>query len=108
MTSFTESVVEKAALAWLESTGWSVKNGAEIAPGELFAERADYGQVVLEKRLRDTLVRLNPEGSPIGKMAENEGESHALAALYDTFLSQLISGELRIIDAEKILWKQSC
>ena len=56
----TESVVEQAALAWLESIGWTVRNGAEIAPGELAAERADYGQVVLEQRLRDALARLNP------------------------------------------------
>ena len=60
MTSFTESVVEEAALAWLESLGWSVRHGLEIAPGELGAERADYAQVVLEARLRDALARLNP------------------------------------------------
>lgn len=58
--SFTESTVEQAALAWLESLGWVVKHGSEIAPGELFAERHDYGQVVLEQRLRDALARLNP------------------------------------------------
>ncbi len=44
MTSFTESVVEQAALAWLESVGWRVRNGAEIAPGEPAAERDDYGR----------------------------------------------------------------
>ena len=48
MTAFTESVVEEAALAWLESLGWPVTHGPEIAPGEPAAERADYGQVVLE------------------------------------------------------------
>ena len=31
MTSFTESVVEQAALAWLESLGWTVKHGPSIA-----------------------------------------------------------------------------
>lgn len=31
--TFTESVVEQAALAWLESAGWRVRNGDEIAPG---------------------------------------------------------------------------
>ena len=36
----TESVVEQAALAWLESVGWSVQYGAEIAPGELAANAA--------------------------------------------------------------------
>ncbi len=28
----TESVVEEAALAWLEATGWRVANGPDIAP----------------------------------------------------------------------------
>ena len=57
----TESVVEQAALAWLESTGWQVVNGAEIAPGEPDAERDNYGQVALERRLRDALARNNPK-----------------------------------------------
>ncbi len=57
----TESVIEQAALAWVESLGYEVKHGLEIAPGELFAERTDYGQVVLEQRLHDSLVRLNPQ-----------------------------------------------
>lgn len=60
MPKLTESTVEDAALAWLESVGWQVRNGAEIAPGELAAERDDYGQVVLAQRLRDALARLNP------------------------------------------------
>ena len=35
---FTESVVEQAALAWLESLGYAVKHGPDIAPGELAAD----------------------------------------------------------------------
>ena len=34
-TSFTESVIEDAALVWLESLGYAIKHGPEIAPGEL-------------------------------------------------------------------------
>jgi type I restriction enzyme R subunit len=34
LQGFTESVVEQAALAWLESLGWSVKRGPEVAAGE--------------------------------------------------------------------------
>ncbi len=60
MSTFTESEVEQAALDWLENLGFAVKHGPEIAPGELAAERVDYGQVVLETRLRDALARLNP------------------------------------------------
>ena len=59
MMAFSESVVEEAALAWLASAGWRVRNGAEIAPGEPAAERDNYGQVVLAQRLRDALARLN-------------------------------------------------
>ena len=55
MTSFTESVVEQAALAWLESVGCQVRNGANIAPGEPAAERGDYGQALLAQRLRASL-----------------------------------------------------
>lgn len=57
--TFSESVVEDATLGSLESLGWAVKHGPETAPGELAAERGDYGQVVLERRLRDALARLN-------------------------------------------------
>ena len=56
---FTEHVVEQAALAWLEALGYDVLSGPEIAPGELAAEREEYGQVILERRLRQALELLN-------------------------------------------------
>ena len=43
MTNFTESIVEEAALAWLEEMGYTILHGPEIAPGEAGAEREDYG-----------------------------------------------------------------
>ncbi|MDX2206161.1 MAG: type I restriction endonuclease subunit R [Gemmatimonadales bacterium] len=61
MTPFTESVVEEAALAWLEGIGWRTAHGPDIAPDMPAAERADYATVVLAQRLRDALARLNPE-----------------------------------------------
>ena len=57
----TESVIEQAALAWLESLDWRIVHGPEIAPDTPRAERTDYGQVVLEQHLRDSLARLNPD-----------------------------------------------
>ena len=57
----TESVVEQAALAWLESSGWAICHGPDIAPDAPTAERTDYGEIVLERRLRDALARLNPD-----------------------------------------------
>ena len=60
MTTITEADVEQAALAWLRGLGWRVARGPDIAPGAPEAERADYGRVVLERRLRDALALLNP------------------------------------------------
>ena len=58
--TFTESEVEDAALEWLGSLGWKVVHGPHIAPHAAGAERMDYGEVILERRLRDALDRLNP------------------------------------------------
>ena len=60
MTTITEAEVEQAALEWLSSLGWQVAHGPDIAPDTPDAERDDYGQVVLQRRLRDTLAELNP------------------------------------------------
>jgi len=57
----TKSVVEEAAIGWLESTGWQVAHSPDLASATPVAERADYGEVVLARRLRDALARLNPE-----------------------------------------------
>jgi type I restriction enzyme R subunit len=56
----TESVIEEAALNWLEGLGYQIASGPNIAPGELFAERDSYDEVVLAKRLREAVGRLNP------------------------------------------------
>lgn len=60
-TGFTESIVEQAALAWLESLGYGLKPGPQIAPDKSFSERNDYGQVILGDRLHQAFLRLNPE-----------------------------------------------
>ena len=59
--TFTESEVEDAALEWLQGLGWRVAHGPHIAPHAEESERADYSEVVLERRLRDALDRLNPD-----------------------------------------------
>jgi len=61
MTPINESVVEQAALAWLQSLDYAILQGPEIAPGEPQAEREDYGKVVLERRLQQAVQRLNPK-----------------------------------------------
>ena len=64
MPSFYESEVEEAALSWLSSLGWQTAYGPDIAPDTPGAERTDFTQVVLEERLRDALLNLNPDLPP--------------------------------------------
>ena len=59
-----EADVETAALSWLSSLGWQTAYGPDIAPDTQGAERTDFTQVVLEERLRNALVNLNPELPP--------------------------------------------
>ncbi len=69
VNKFTESVIEQAALAWLESLGYTILSGPEIAPGELQVERDSYGQVILEGRLKQALQQLN--SNPNHKMPKD-------------------------------------
>jgi len=55
-----ESVVEEAAIQWFEALGYAYVNGGDIAPDSMNPERADYGAVLLEGRLRSALARINP------------------------------------------------
>jgi hypothetical protein len=50
MNTFSQSVVEEAALEWFEGLGYSVLGGPEIAYGEPAAERTDpeYRDMILE------------------------------------------------------------
>ena len=58
--SLTESIVEEAALTWFGELGYAVGQGAQMAPGELEAERDSFGELVLVGRLREALQRINP------------------------------------------------
>ncbi len=58
--SLNESIVEEAALDWFGELGFAIGHGPEIAPGEPGAERSSFGDVVLVRRLREAIHRLNP------------------------------------------------
>jgi len=58
-SAFTESTVEDAALEIFESLGYAILHGPDIAPGELYAERSSYSEVLLAGRLKDALTRIN-------------------------------------------------
>ncbi len=61
MITVTEADVETATLEWLAAIGWQTVYGPDIGPGGPQEERANYGTVVLERRLRAALARLAPD-----------------------------------------------
>ena len=58
--TFTEATVEAATLDWFGELGYEKKYGPDIEPGELYAERAGFDDVVLLERLRMAMSRVNP------------------------------------------------
>ena len=58
--TFTESIIEEAALEWLAALKYQVAFGPELAFDGSKAERENYQEVVLPGRLQEALVRINP------------------------------------------------
>jgi len=64
MTNLSENAIEQMALDELQALGWNTAFGPDIAFDGASPEReaaANYGDVVLARRLREALVRINPE-----------------------------------------------
>ena len=105
MTTITEADVEQAALDWLSGLGWAVAHGPDIAPETPNAERAEYVQVVIERRLRDALARLNP-GLPASALDDayrklTRPEGSTLEARNRAFHRMLVNGvEIEYRDAD--------
>lgn len=60
MASFLdESDIERSLLEQFQEIGYETAPGAEISPGGERPERRSYGDVVLRKRLRTALVKIN-------------------------------------------------
>jgi len=54
-----ESIVEEAALTWFGELGYAIGHGPHLAPGEPAAERESFGDVVLEGRVRMSIIGWN-------------------------------------------------
>ena len=106
MTTLNESTVEEAALSWLRELGWETAYGPDIAPDGASPERSDYGQVVLERRLRDAIARLNP-GLPQDALDDahrklTRPEGATLEARNRAFHRMLVDGvNIEYMDAER-------
>ena len=60
MSTISEDQVEQLAVGWFKELGYDYIHGAELVPDER-GERADYGEVLLRKRLKNALQRINPD-----------------------------------------------
>jgi type I restriction enzyme R subunit len=58
--SFTESIIEQAAIDWFTGLGYAYLNGKVIEPEGSNTERSTFSDVVLEDRLKVSFARLNP------------------------------------------------
>jgi type I restriction enzyme R subunit len=59
MPKITEQILtEEAVIKWFKQLGYEYKFGPEISPGGILVER-DFKDVILEKRLKGALKRLN-------------------------------------------------
>ena len=94
--TLTESDVEQLALGWLEGLGWRTAHGPDIGPDGPNVERADFGEVVLERRIRDALADLNP-GLPAEALGDAQRrltspEGTTLEARNRSFHRMLVDG----------------
>ena len=96
LNTIYESDIEETSLGWLAELGYTVLHGPDIAPDTPDAERSTYKEVVLTRRLRDAVARLNPE---IPTDAQKEAirkvlnpDSAALIQNNRTFHQMLVDG----------------
>src|SRR5439155_10109889 len=88
-SSFAESHVEEAALAWLSELGYGTANGLEIGPDGGKPERASYGDVLLVERVRAAIAKLNPT-------LNAETRAEVLAKLTQTVTPSLVQENRRL------------
>jgi type I restriction enzyme, R subunit len=60
MKTITEKEIEVICLNYLESLGYGIMSGPDLSPEGLFQERL-YSEVILSRRLKDAIDRLNPQ-----------------------------------------------
>ena len=61
LETFTEDLLEEAAIEILSELGYEHKFGPDIAYDGMSPERKDYKEVVLENRIREALFRINKD-----------------------------------------------
>jgi type I restriction enzyme R subunit len=119
--TFTESIIEQAAIDWLKDLGYTYAFGPEIAFDGEAPERGDYQEALLPGRLEDAIGRINsnvPEQAceealrkitRLGKpslLLNNHAFHHMLVngieVDYKAQDGRLVSGRVHVVDFENI------
>ena len=61
MTLINEETVEFQSIGWFKELGFKYKNGYKISPDGINPERDDFRKVILEERLKSSLIKINPD-----------------------------------------------
>ena len=61
MNIITEEQLELLCIDWFVELGYEYKDGHDIAPEGNNTERDDFRKVILEDRLKSSLIRINPD-----------------------------------------------
>ena len=61
MNIITEEQLELLCIDWFVELGYEYKDGHDIAPESNNSERDDFRKVILEDRLKSSLIRINPD-----------------------------------------------
>ena len=61
MNLITENQLEQQCIDWFAELGYEYKHGHDIAPESSNPERDDFRKVILEDRLKSSLIRINPD-----------------------------------------------
>ena len=61
MNIITEEQLELLCIDWFVELGYEYKDSHDIAPESINPERDDFRKVILEDRLKSSLIRINPD-----------------------------------------------
>ena len=61
MTIINEETVELQSIEWFKELGFQYKNGYDISPDGNSSERDNHRKVILQERLRSSIIKINSE-----------------------------------------------
>ena len=84
MSLVTEDQVELQSIEWFQELNYEYKHGYDIAPDGDNPERNEFKKILLEERLRNSLIKLNPN-------IPNSSINHALLQITNPNIPSLIN-----------------